>query len=73
MRRGKNDPRRIYIAVQDASRTPPKIDWTKVGIAQDIGCHRNSLVFRDRVAIVKGWLVYEMEIEPKISTLRRKK
>ena len=73
MRRDKKDPRKIYVAVKYIPRTPPEIDWTKGSIAERIEVHRNSLIFKDGVALVKGWLVYEMEIEPKISKLARHK
>jgi len=69
---GKKALRRVYVAVKYIPRTPPEISWTRKGIAGQIKVHRNSLVFKDGCALVKEWLVYEMEIEPTISRLGRK-
>jgi hypothetical protein len=68
----------IYVAIKYVPRTAPKISWTKTGIASLIGCHRNSLVFKygaeySPTAYAKGWIVYKLEIEPTIGTLKRSK
>ena len=67
----KKDSRRIYVAVRHVPHTAPEISWTKGGIAKAIGAHRNSLGFVDGMARVKGWLIYEMEIDSSISSLGR--
>lgn len=67
----RRDSRKIYVAVKYVPRTAPEISWTKGGIAKAIGAHRNSLGFIDGVARVRDWLVYEMEIESSIGSLRR--
>lgn len=63
--------RKIYVAVKHVPRTAPEIDWTKSGIAKKIRVHRNSLVFDEGMTVVKGWLIYCMEIETRIASLRR--
>ena len=70
-KKGKKEYRKIYVAVKYVPRTPPMIAWTKLDIARFIEVHRNSLVFKDGVATVKKWTVYEMEIERSIVGLRR--
>ena len=70
-KKSKKEYRKIYVAVKYVPHTPPVIAWTKLDIAGAIGVHRNSLVFKGGVAMVKGWVVYEMEIERSIVGLRR--
>ena len=67
----KKEYRKIYVAVKHVPHTPPMIAWTKLDIAGAIEAHRNSLSFKDGLATVKGWVVYEMEIERSIVGLRR--
>lgn len=70
-KKNKKEYRKIYVAVRFTPPAPPRIAWTKLDISRAIGVHRNSLVFKDGVAMVKKWVVYEMEIERSIVGLRR--